>query len=153
MERNLMTAEGLEALRRELEELETTRRAEIAEQIKTAREWGDLKENAEYHAAKDAQAHLETRILVLRDRIQTAEVVEPQGGDVVAFGSTVEVEDEASGRRTTYELVASHDAAPARGRLSVESPVAVALEGLAAGDVATVLTPGGERRLRVTAVR
>ena len=153
MERTPITAEGLRALQAELEELETTRRADIAEQIKTAREWGDLKENAEYHAAKDAQAHLETRILVLRDKVQNAEVVEPAGGEVVGFGSTVEVEDEASGRRTTYVLVASHDAAPAQGRLSFESPVAVALRGRAAGDVATVATPRGERRLRIASVR
>jgi transcription elongation factor GreA len=153
MERTPITAEGLQALQAELEELETVRRAEIAQQIKTAREWGDLKENAEYHAAKDAQAHLETRILVLRDKVQSAEVVEPSGGDVVGFGSVVEVRDEGTGRTSTYELVASHAAAPAQGRLSFESPVAVALRGLAPGDVATVSTPRGERRLTVTAVR
>jgi transcription elongation factor GreA len=153
MDRTPITAEGLQALQAELEELETVRRAEIAQQIKTAREWGDLKENAEYHAAKDAQAHLETRILVLRDKVQNAEVVERTGGDVVGFGSVVEVRDEATGRTTTYELVASHAAAPAQGRLSFESPVAVALRGLAAGDVATVSTPRGERRLQVTSVR
>jgi len=152
MDRTPITAEGLQALQAELEELETVRRTEIAEQIKTAREWGDLKENAEYHAAKDAQAHLETRILVLRDKVQNAEVVERTGGSVVGFGSVVEVRDEETGRTRTYELVASHAAAPAQGRLSFESPVAVALRGLAAGDVATVQTPRGERRLRVTAV-
>jgi transcription elongation factor GreA len=153
MDRTPITAEGLQALQAELEELETVRRTEIAEQIKTAREWGDLKENAEYHAAKDAQAHLETRILVLRDKVQNAEVVEPAGGGVVGFGSVVEVCDEGTGRTSTYELVASHAAAPAQGRLSFESPVAVALRGLAPGEVATVQTPRGERRLQVTAVR
>jgi transcription elongation factor GreA len=152
MDRTPITAEGLQALQAELEELETVRRAEIAQQIKTAREWGDLKENAEYHAAKDAQAHLETRILVLRDKVQSAEVVERTGGDVVGFGSVVEVRDEQTGRTSTYELVASHAAAPGQGKLSFESPVAVALRGLAAGDVATVSTPRGERRLHVTSV-
>src|SRR4051795_2863028 len=78
---NSITAEGLDALRAELEELETTGREQIAAQIKTAREWGDLKENAEYHAAKEAQAHLETKILRLREKLVAAEVVEVQRGD------------------------------------------------------------------------
>src|SRR3954454_21794622 len=91
---NAMTAEGLDALRAELEQLETAGREEIAAQIKTAREWGDLKEDAEYHAAKEAQPHLETRILRLRERVLSSEVVEVEGGDQVAFVSSVEVEDE-----------------------------------------------------------
>src|SRR5918999_3689044 len=86
---NPMTADELEALRAELEQLEGPARAEMAEQIKTARGWGDLKENAEYHAAKEAQAHLETKILRLRERILTANVVEPKTSDVVDYGSTV----------------------------------------------------------------
>src|SRR5919112_6734273 len=98
---NAMTAQELESLRAELEDLETQGREEIAEQIKTARGWGDLKENAEYHAAKEAQAHLETKILKLRDRVLTAKVVEIEGGDVVDYGSTVEVEDEATGKTQT----------------------------------------------------
>src|SRR5215212_8711308 len=119
-----MTAEGLIALKAEIERLEGEGRNEIAEQIKTARAWGDLKENAEYHAAKDAQAHLETRILQLREQLLTAEVVEAaQGGSVVAFGSKVEVEDEGSGRRMTYTLVSPHEAAPSEGRLAFDSPV------------------------------
>jgi transcription elongation factor GreA len=149
----VMTAEGLEALRAELAELETTGRHEIARQIKTAREWGDLKENAEYHAAKDAQAHLETRILTLREQIDNATVVEAQtGGDVVAFGATVEVEDEQTGRRTTYRMVSAREAAPAEGRLSYDSPVGVALRDKRVGEVASVQTPKGERRLKVVAV-
>src|SRR6476469_355159 len=99
---NAITAEGLDALRTELEQLETKGREEIAAQIKTAREWGDLKENAEYHAAKEAQAHLETRILKLRERVVSAEVVEVEGGDEVGFGSSVEVEDESTGKTTRY---------------------------------------------------
>src|SRR5215212_6369926 len=92
---NAMTAEGLETLRAELEELETTGREQIAAQIKTAREWGDLKENAEYHAAKEAQAHLETRILKLRERVLGAQVVEVEKTGVIGFGSVVAIEDEA----------------------------------------------------------
>ena len=147
-----MTPEGLEALRAEIEELETTGRAEIAKQIKTAREWGDLKENAEYHAAKESQAHLETRIARLRKRLANAEVVEVTGGDVVGFGSTVEVEDEEAGKRATYRLVSAGEAAPGEGRLSMQSPVAAALQGLRAGDVALVNTPRGGRRYRVVSV-
>jgi transcription elongation factor GreA len=147
-----MTSEGLEALRAELEQLETTGREEIAAQIKTAREWGDLKENAEYHAAKEAQAHLETRILKLRERLVSAEVVEVQGGDEVGFGSKVEVEDEATGKKTRYTLVSSNEASPSDGKLSMDSPVAGALRGRRAGDVAVVQTPRGERRFKVVSV-
>jgi transcription elongation factor GreA len=149
---NAMTAAGLEALRTELEELEGAGRERIAAQIKTAREWGDLKENAEYHAAKEAQAHLETRILRLREKLVSAEVVEVQGGEEVSFGSTVEVEDEQSGKTMSYTLVSSHQASPSEGRLSMESPVAAALHGRRAGDVALVQTPRGERRFRVVSV-
>jgi transcription elongation factor GreA len=152
MENNVMTAADLEALRAEVEELETNGRAAIADEIKTAREWGDLKENAEYHAAKDAQGHLEARIAKLRDRILTAKIVEVATGDVAAFGSTVEVEDE-SGKKLVYRIVASLDADPAKGLLSAESPLAGALVGRRAGDVAVLQTPRGERRLQVAAVR
>jgi transcription elongation factor GreA len=152
MSENAMTPEGLDALRAEIEDLEGRARADMARQIKTAREWGDLKENAEYHAAKEAQAHLETRIARLRDRLSKAEVVEVAGGDVVAFGSTVEVEDEEAGKRASYTLVSAGEAAPSEGRLSMQSPVASALQGLRAGDVALVATPRGERRYRVVSV-
>jgi transcription elongation factor GreA len=147
-----MTAQELESLRAELEDLEGRGRTEIAEQIKTARGWGDLKENAEYHAAKEAQAHLETKILKLRDRVLTAKVVEVAGGDVVDYGSTVEVEDETTGTRQTFTLVSSRESAPGDGKLSMESPVANALRGLRAGDVAVVNTPRGERRFKVSSV-
>src|SRR5436853_5113475 len=144
-----MTSEALEALRAEIEDLETRGRVEIAKQIKTAREWGDLKENAEYHAAKEAQAHLETRILRLREKLLKAEVVEVESGDEVGFGSQVEVEDEHTGKATTYTLVSSTEAAPAQGKLSMDSPVASALLGRRAGEVAVVQTPRGERRFKV----
>ena len=151
-EPSYMTEEGLASLRAELERLESEGRHQIAEQIKTARGWGDLKENAEYHAAKDAQAHLETRILQLREQLLNARVVEaPESGDAVAFGSTVEVEDE-DGRRSTYQLVSQHEAAPSEGRLAFDSPVGVALRDRRAGDVAVVATPRGERRLKVVSI-
>lgn len=149
---NAITAEGLEALRAELAKLEGPGRQEIAKQIKTAREWGDLKENAEYHAAKEAQAHLETRILRIRDRIKNADVVEISQGGVVGFGSTVEVVDEQTGKRTTYRIVASNEADIAKGLLSAESPVAAALDGKRKGEVGIVTTPRGERRLKLLEV-
>jgi transcription elongation factor GreA len=147
-----MTAEGLAALEAEIERLETEERARIAEDIKTARSYGDLKENAEYHAAKEAQAHLETRIQGLRHRLTNATVVEVSGGDVVAFGSVVTVVEESTGRESTYTLVSAVEADAAAGRLSVDSPVARALRGKSAGEAATVETPRGERRLRVVSV-
>ena len=148
-----MTEEGLASLRAQIEDLEGRGRNEIAEQIKTARAWGDLKENSEYHAAKDAQAHLETKILQLREQLLNARVVEAsEGGDAVAFGSTVEVEDEAGGRRMTYKLVSQHEASPAEGRLAFDSPVGAALRDKRVGDVAVVVTPRGDRRLRVISI-
>src|SRR6201989_3447507 len=107
----VMTAEGLAALQAELEHLETVARREIAERIKTAREWGDLKENSEYHDAKNDQAHLETKILRIREQLLAAEVreVETQT-EVVGFGSTVEVEDAATGKQTAYTLVSAPEA-------------------------------------------
>ena len=152
MTENAITAEGLDALRAELEELETTGREQIAAQIKTAREWGDLKENAEYHAAKEAQAHLETKILRLREKLLKADVVEVQGGEEVGFGSTVEVEDEGTGKTMTYTLVSSTEASPGEGKLGMDSPVASALVGRRPGEVARVQTPSGERRFKVVSV-
>src|ERR1700742_3865850 len=117
-----MTRAGYDALQAEITHLETVERVKMAEQIKTAREFGDLKENAEYHAAKDASGHLETRILKLKDQLASAVVIEVEGGDVVAFGSTVEVEDE-SGKTAKYTLVSAHDSDPAAGKVSADSPI------------------------------
>ena len=149
----LMTRADYEKLQQEIEELETSARGEMAERIKAARDLGDLKENAEYHDAKDAQAILETRILRLRDQITRAQVVEAEaGGDAIAFGSEVEVADRASGKRTTYTLVSGVDADAAAGRLSVESPVAQALVGARAGDVIEITTPKGKRTLEIISI-
>ena len=149
----LMTRADYEKLEREIEDLETSARGEMAERIKAARELGDLKENAEYHDAKDAQAILETRILRLRDQLTRAQVVEAEaGGDAVAFGSQVELSDRDSGKERTYTLVSAVDADAAAGRLSVESPVAQALVGARAGDVVEIPTPKGKRTLEVIAI-
>ena len=153
-ESRLMTAEGVEELRAELHRLETEERAKVVAQIKTAREWGDLKENSEYHAAKDAQSRLETRILGLREKLLNAEVVEAGAGSDgrARFGATVTFEDEQGGQARTVQLVASHDADPSTGALSIESPIGTALNGRGVGEIVEVGTPKGVRRLRITAV-
>ncbi len=150
---NLMTADGLETLKAELATLEGDGRREIAERIKTAREWGDLKENSEYHDAKNDQAHLETKIARLREKITGAVVVAdeaPRSG-VVGLGSTVVVR-EPEGAEQTWQIVSSHDAAPREGRLSVESPMATALLGRAAGDQVSVSLPRGTRAMTIVSV-
>jgi transcription elongation factor GreA len=151
-EGDAITPQGLAELRAELERLEGEGRRDIAQRIQSARELGDLKENAEYHIAKEDQAHLETRISRLATRLRNARVVDPAaagGSGVVSFGTTVHVVDEASGRPATYTLVGATEADLRSGRLSAESPVAQALLGARAGDVVEVATPGGARRLRV----
>jgi transcription elongation factor GreA len=145
-----ITPEGLAKLKAELEELEGEGRRAIASRILSARELGDLSENAEYHAAKEDQAHLETKILRLVERLRNAAVVEADtDAGVVAFGNTVHVTDEASGKTTAYTIVGPTEADLASGRLSAESPVAQALMGAKPGSVVEVSTPRGARRLRV----
>jgi transcription elongation factor GreA len=145
-----ITAEGLEALKEELHRLENDERQRIARRISAAREHGDLKENAEYHAAKEDQAHLETKILRLAERLRRAQVVEaPVDADRVHFGSTVHVVDETTGRAQTFTLVGPTEADLKTGRLSAESPMAQALMGAEPGDVVEVDAPSGPRRWRV----
>jgi transcription elongation factor GreA len=127
-----ITREGLAQLKSELEELEGEGRRAIAQRILIARELGDLSENAEYHAAKEDQAHHETKIARLTERLRNALVVESDAdATVVTFGATVNVTDVKS------------------GKLSAESPVAKALIGTAPGDTVTVSTPSGKRELKV----
>jgi transcription elongation factor GreA len=145
-----ITPLGLEALEAELEQLQTVERRAIAERILAARQLGDLKENAEYHIAKDDQAHLETKIKRLRERLRNAVVVETNTRDATfAFGRTAEVLDEDSGTVRTWTIVGPTEADAAKGNLSAESPVARALLGRAPGDVVKVQTPRGPRTYRV----
>ena len=140
-----ISAEGLAELKAELEHLETTRRKEISERIKIARDFGDLKENSEYHDAKNEQAFLETKILRLRERLNSAVVVESTDGAHAQFGSKVKLRDEESGKELEYTLVGATEASVAEGKLSVESPVAQAVIGKHAGDKVKVSTPRGDR--------
>jgi transcription elongation factor GreA len=145
-----ITAEGIEALRAELEQLEGPRRREMAKRIKTARELGDLKENADYHIAKDDQAHLETRIKRIRQRLRKAVVVEADtSASVFAFGRTAEVKDVASGQTNTWTLVGATEADPKQGKLSAESPVGRALRDAPVGEDVKFETPGGVKTYRV----
>ena len=145
-----ITAEGLEALRAEIEGLEGKGRIEMAARIKAARELGDLKENAEYHIAKEDQAHLETRIKRLRDKLRTADVVETDdAAGAFAFGRTAEVLDEQAGTAYTWTLVGSTEADLAAGRMSAESPVGRALRDTRVGESVKIQTPRGEKTYTV----
>ena len=145
-----ITAHGIEALRAELEELEGPGRREMAKRIKAARELGDLKENAEYHLAKDAQAHLETRIKRVRQRLAKAVVVEADtSASTFAFGRTAEVLDVASGETKSWTLVGATEADPQQGRLSAESPVGRALRDAPVGEDIEVETPRGSKTYRI----
>jgi transcription elongation factor GreA len=146
-----ITAEGLEALRAEIEQMEGPAREKISERLKVARAMGDLKENAEYHIAKEDQAHLETRIKRARERLRDAVVVEAGEGsaDSFSFGRTAIVTDQ-DGREYEWTLVGSTEANLADGKLSAESPVGQALQNNSVGDEVQVTTPKGSRTFRIS---
>jgi transcription elongation factor GreA len=150
---NQITPEGLAALEAELHQLETEGRREMAERLRTARAWGDLSENSEYHDAKNAQAHLETRILRLQELRRNAVVVEPGAtGGAAGLGVAVTVRDLDSGREATHVLVSASESDPSSGRLSIDSPLGRALAGARAGDEVEFDAPRGRRRLEVVAL-
>jgi transcription elongation factor GreA len=146
-----ITAAGIEELKAELAELEGPKRQEMARRIKVARDEGDLKENAEYHTAKEDQAHMETRIKRLQDRLHNAVVVEvdDSAGNVFAFGRSAEVLDESKGETNTWTLVGSTEASLPEGRLSAESPIGRALMDAPVGSTVEVETPKGVKAFKV----
>lgn len=145
-----ITEQGLVELKAELGELETAGRREIAQRILTARGHGDLSENGEYHAAKEDQALLETRILRLRRRLRNAVVVDVQtGGKVLSFARVAEIRDEDTGELHTWTIVGPGEADRAQGKLSADSPVAKALLDRTVGETVEVPTPKGVRRLKI----
>jgi transcription elongation factor GreA len=149
-----ITPEGLAALEEEIAELEGPGRTQMAERIKAARELGDLKENAEYHIAKDDQAHLETRIKRLRIKLRDAVVVETDdGAQAFAFGRTALVEEVGAGKSHEWTLVGSTEADVATGKISAESPVGQALMNQPVGENVKISTPGGERTYRIVELR
>lgn len=145
-----ITPAGLAALKAELDDLETNGRRAMGERLLAARSLGDLKENAEYHIAKEDQAHLETKIKRLRERLRDAVVVEADAGAATfAFGRTAEVRDEETGTVHTWTIVGATEADPGQGRLSAESPVAAALLDREPGETVEVETLRGSRRYRI----
>src|SRR5882672_2034114 len=127
----ILTPQGLETLQRELDDLQTNKRREVAERIREAREFGDISENSEYDDAKNEQMMLEQRIAQLEERLRSAQVIDATelSTDSVQVGSTVHVKDEKTGKSTKYTIVGSAEANPSEARLSNESPVGRALIG------------------------
>ncbi len=141
-----LTVKGAEKLRAELEELKSVVRPRIIASIATARAHGDLKENAEYHAAKEQQSFTEGRISEIEAKLSNAQIIDITKVDAngkVVFGATVEIEDIESERRVTYQIVGEDEANIKEGRISIGSPIARALIGKEVEDVVTVKTPGG----------
>ncbi len=151
-----LTKRGAELLKQELHRLKTIERPAVINAIAEARAQGDLSENAEYEAAKDKQGFVEGRILEIESKMSMAQVIDPavlDAGGRVVFGSTVALEDEDSGDAVTYQIVGDDEADLKLGLVSVSSPIARALIGKEAGDVAEVRAPGGIRRYEVIEVR
>jgi transcription elongation factor GreA len=151
MEKVPMTIEGFKKLEADLHRLKVEERPRIIQQISEARDHGDLAENAEYHAAKDAQGLNEAKVAELEDKISRAEVIDPAklSGSTVKFGATVTLEDEDSGDKVKYKIVGEHEANVREGKISINSPIARALIGKSKGDSAEVTTPRGARSYQI----
>lgn len=148
-----MTAVAHQQLRADIAELEREGRREIADRIGIARDWGDLKENAEYHAAKEEAAMLEVKIARMRHLLRTAEIVEVAEGEQPAgMGSTVTYRDERTGKEMSFTLVSGVEGRPGGGFLSIDSPVGRALAGSSPGESRTIETPSGTRTMRIVAI-
>ncbi|MDP6475120.1 MAG: transcription elongation factor GreA [Alphaproteobacteria bacterium] len=155
MEKHPMTPAGHAKLKEELGRLKTEERPRIIREIGTAREHGDLSENAEYHAAKDRQGMIEARISELESKIGLAEVIDISNlsGDHIQFGAKVTVVDEETEEESTYQIVGADEAEVNEGRLSISSPLARALIGKSSGDAIEINTPGGARNYEILAVK
>ena len=151
-----VTKRGAEKLREELHRLKTVDRPWVINAISEARAQGDLSENAEYDAAKDRQGFIEGRIQEIEGKLSAAQIIDPatlDAGGSVVFGSTVDLEDEDSGAKATYQIVGDDEADLKQGLISISSPIARAMIGKAAGDVAEVQAPGGLRHYEIIDVR
>jgi len=151
----ILTREGYTKLKREIEDLSTRRRREVAERIKVAREFGDIAENAEYDAAKNEQAMLEARIAKLEERLATARVIEKReiSKDVVSVGSKVRLRDVDARQTVEYRIVGSAEANPAELKLSNESPVGRAILGRKKGETVEVATPRGSLKYKILEIK
>jgi transcription elongation factor GreA len=151
----ILTPEGLENLKKEIEYLSVEKRKEVAERIKEARDFGDISENSEYDDAKNEQAMLEGRIATLEDKLRSASVIDSSelDNDIVRVGSLVHVKDDSSGKSMKYTIVGSTESNPAENRLSNESPVGKALVGKKRNDDVSVQLPNGKaRKLKITKI-
>lgn len=151
-----LTRRGADKLKEELHRLKTVERHEVIRAIAEARAQGDLSENAEYEAAKDKQGFIEGRILEIESKLAGAQVIDPstlEADGRVVFAATVDLEDEDSGTRVTYQIVGDDEADLKLGLISISSPIARALIGRIVGDVAEVRAPGGVRHYEIMAVR
>jgi transcription elongation factor GreA len=151
-----ITVRGAEKLKVELQQLKTVDRPKVVEAIAEARAHGDLKENAEYHAAREQQSFIEGRIKDIEGKLSNATIIDVttvNANGKVVFGATVDVVDENTGDELTYQIVGEDEADIKQGMLSISSPIARALIGKEEGDVAEVKTPGGLRELEIVEVR
>ena len=151
-----LTKRGAEKLKEELHRLKSVERHAVIQAIAEARAQGDLSENAEYDAAKDKQGFIEGRILEIESKLAAAQVIDPTGLDAggrVVFGATVDLEEETSGQEVTYQIVGDDEADLKKGLISISSPIARAMIGKEAGDVAEVQAPGGIKRYEIVDVR
>jgi len=149
-----MTAEGYQALDAELKRLKTIERPSVIAAIAEARQHGDLSENAEYHAAKDQQGWIESRIAEIEDKLARAQVIDVSklSGSQVKFGATVTVIDEDTDETSRYQIVGEHEADVKSGRISLVSPLSRAMIGKEVGDVVEVNTPGGVKAYEIAKV-
>ncbi len=151
-----LTARGAEKLREELKQLKSVARPKVVQAIAEARAHGDLKENAEYHAAREQQAFIEGRIKEIESKLSHAQIIDVtklNADGRVVFGATVTLMDEETGEEVTYQIVGDDEADIKQGLISVSSPVARALIGKEEGDVVEVRTPGGVREYEIVAVQ
>lgn len=156
MEKIPMTLKGAEALKVELNQLKSVDRPRVIKAIAEAREHGDLKENAEYHAAREQQGFIEGRIQDIEGKLSNAQVIDPTtlaAGNRIVFGATVELLDVESGQEVTYQIVGLDEADIKQNKISVTSPIARALIGKELDDVAEVQAPGGVREYEIIGVR
>ena len=154
MEKNPITPEGHEKLREELHHLRSVERPRVIQMIATAREHGDLKENAEYHAARDKQSFIEGRVKDLENKLALAEVIDPTklSGDRIAFGARVKLSNTQTEEEVSYRLVGADEADLESGSISITSPLARSLLGKEAGDEVKIRMPGGDRLYEVLEV-
>jgi transcription elongation factor GreA len=149
----ILTPEGKTKLEQELEELKTVKRKELATRIKTAISYGDLKENSEYHSAKEDQAFMETRILTIEGILRKARVVESKDDSRIQVGSTVVLHDVEMDENVEYKVVGAAEADMLSNKISYESPMGIALIGKAAGDTVIVNAPMGEIQYKVLEIK